>query len=602
MITTLPSRITFPEWKTNLVRQHFGLPPLGMLEVSRYLVFSFTTKLTVQEETNSSRDLTEESASAGDQPLPVTEGQGDPSSATSLAALVEEETSSHTSMEDLAVEEEEDPSPGVSVSVLLADMKEDEEEEDKSPGISVSVLLADQEEEEEEEVLAESPEVEGSPPLREELSLPAPEHMEAAGGEIVVDVDDKESKGTQQDEKQQSISIEKFVNSLLEEILDQCVQTPLTQTQNPGPGPDNIIDITDDSEDEQEVFPEISVSREPETGGGEDKDRTKQLVETIIDDLIQSVVEQDPEVIIEGILDEIIGGAVARAKEKKPKYLFGSEDIRYKKKSTTSEDFADQQCGLSLLLLPWASPSGRSGAEERPDQEMRRFISSMNRRKQISEKTSEPKDFMRVDYLFKSSGDRAKFQEKALEVSKGFQGLKVHMIVATEKELGSKEKPILSEDEIMWIYSEANTKNLFKEFAVEVTKEGSSSSSRVKFKFAKENIQLNKFLACNLLPEKAFLGKVRKEAKVTLPLRMTSQEKNGKIVFPVEVAGAGVSENLLRQQEGKFGFKIFKIIKETQSIQMDFQTSFQFYKFWTSKFSRKLNKVKFTQVTLNTDT
>ena len=147
MITTLPSRITFPEWKTNLVRQHFGLPPLGMLEVSRYLVFSFTTKLTVQEETNSSRDLTEESASAGDQPLPVTEGQGDPSSATLLAALVEEETS----MEDLAVEEEEDPSPGVSVSVLLADMKEDEEEEDKSPGISVSVLLADQEEEVEAE-------------------------------------------------------------------------------------------------------------------------------------------------------------------------------------------------------------------------------------------------------------------------------------------------------------------------------------------------------------------------------------------------------------------------------------------------------------------
>ena len=86
---------------------------------------------------------------------------------------------------------------------------------------------------------------------------------------------------------------------------------------------------------------------------------------------------------------------------------------------------------------------------------------------------------------------------------------------------------------------------------------------------------------------------------MTLPLRMTSLEKNGNVVFPVEVAG--VSADLLRKQEGRSGFKIVKVNEKTQSIQVDFQTSFQFYKFWTSKFSQKLNKVKFSQVTLNTD-
>ena len=131
---------------------------------------------------------------------------------------------------------------------------------------------------------------------------------------------------------------------------------------------------------------------------------------------------------------------------------------------------------------------------------------------------------------------------------------------------------------------------------VEVSKEGSSSSSPIKFKFSKENIQLNRFLAGVLVPEKAFLGKVKKETKVSLPLRMTSLKKNGKVIFPVEVAG--VSEKELRKQEGKFGFQIIKTIGRTQSIQVDFQTSFQFYRFWTSNFARKLKMVKFSQVTL----
>ena len=466
------------------------------------------------------------------------------------------------------------------------------EEDQRSPLVSVSVLLLDQEEEEEGlEVLAEAPEVEGSPPPREECSAPAPVLKVDEGGDSVVGVEDKERSGAKEDEEQNSVSIATFIGSLLDEMLACCVQVKDNEVDqgSRNHGSDSIIDITDDSEDEDEVLPEMSVpvprECEIETGGR----ATQLLVETIIQDLIEFAVEQDPEVIIEGILDAVIGRAVALAKSKKPKFEFACEDIRYKKNSTSSENSADLRCGLSLFL---ASTDNRQKLK---------FISRLKKRRQILEKPSEPDDFMRVDYLFRSKEDRENFEKRALDIrnEEGFSGLTVNMTATTEKELGIKEKkPSLSENEIMWIYSESRCGNLFAGVSVEVVKEG-----HIKFKFAERSNQLNIFLACVLNQNKAFLGKVRKEAKVTLPLRMTSLKKNGKVVFPVEVAG--VSENELRKQEGKFGFSIFKIVKKTrdtqEKIQVEFETSLHFYKFWTSTFSRKLKKVKFSQVTLYTD-
>ena len=513
-----------------------------------------------QEKNTSSGDITEENVSVA-------------SSSSPLAELGEKE--SHiTTLDDLVVVEEEEQSPGVSVSVLLLDQ------------------------EEEEEVLAETPEVEDSPPLREE-------RKEAAGGDSGVGVG-VEEKETKEDEEQEAISIASFIGPLLDELMLSCVLQGKDNKVDQGsrlPGPDIIIDITDDSdEDEDEILPEMSkeedrglpemsVSREGEIeiGGGEGA--AQLLVESIIQDLIEFAVEQDPEVIIEGILDEVIGRAVSVALPKEKKhFVFACEDIRYKTKSTNSEDSADPKCGLSLFLFSLVDYRQKL-----------RFISRLKKLRQISEKSSEPKDFMRVDYLFRSREDREKFEKKVDETRKDecFRGLRVNWIATTEKELGIKEKkPSLSENEIMWIYSETECGNLFAGASVEVVKEG-----QIKFKFDERNNQLNIFLACVLDHKKAFLGKVKRQAKVTLPLRMISLEKNGKVIFPVDVAG--VSENELRRQERVFGFKIVKIIKKTwetqETIQVEFETSLQFYKFWTSAFSGKLNKVKFSQVTLHTD-
>ena len=519
------------------------------------MVMLYMTSLTLsvqdQEKNTSSGDITEENVSVA-------------SSSSPLAELGEKESHT-TTLDDLVVVEEEEQSPGVSVSVLLLDQ------------------------EEEEEVLAETPEVEDSPPLREE-------RKEAGGGDSGVGVEEKESKG---DEEQEAISVASFIGPLLDELMLSCVLQAEDNKVDQGsrlPGPDIIIDITDDSdEDEDEILPEMSKEEDrgqvlPEMSVSREG-AAQLLVESIIQDLIEFAVEQDPGVIIEGILDEVIGRAVslALAKEKKH-FVFACEDIRYKTKSTNSEDSADPKCGLSLFLFSLVDYRQKL-----------RFISRLKKLRQISEKSSEPKDFMRVDYLFRSSEDREKFEKKVDETRKDecFRGLRVNWIATTEKELGIKEKkPSLSENEIMWIYSETECGNLFAGASVEVVKEG-----QIKFKFDERNNQLNIFLACVLDQKKAFLGQVKRQAKVTLPLRMISLEKNGKVIFPVDVAG--VSENELRRQERVFGFKIVKIIKKTwetqETIQVEFETSLQFYKFWTSAFSGKLNKVKFSQVTLHTD-
>jgi len=174
------------------------------------------------------------------------------------------------------------------------------------------------------------------------------------------------------------------------------------------------------------------------------------------------------------------------------------------------------------------------------------------------------------------------------------RGLIVHTLASTEKELGMMEKPVLTEDEIMWIYSESQSLNLFasKEFKVSLEQD---ASGLVKFRFEDKNIQLGTFLCCVLQPERALLGRVKKEANIHLPLRMKCLEKRGRVFYPVEVAGAAAED--IRKQEAKFGFKIFRTNSKTGLTQIDFENPINFYKFWTSSFSHKLSKVKFSQVT-----
>ena len=76
---------------------------------------------------------------------------------------------------------------------------------------------------------------------------------------------------------------------------------------------------------------------------------------------------------------------------------------------------------------------------------------------------------------------------------------------------------------------------------------------------------------------------------------MKSQEKRGRVFYPVKIAGAPAED--IKKQEDKFGFKIHRTNSKTGVTDIDFENTVMFYRFWTSSFAHQLKKVKFSQVT-----
>ena len=369
-------------------------------------------------------------------------------------------------------------------------------------------------------------------------------------------------------------------------FLDEALRDCLTRVKENGlpvvtQASVAIIDISDDDsiiDEEEEVFEEIF----EETVG--------QSVELVIEEMISSVIEQDPEVVCQGIVESILTGVVKEIEKKEKKILsnirYSCSDIRYRKTSTKSQE---NSSGLSLFLYCQEST-----------QKISKFLKEIQTPKKtyLTAKHSVPRDLVRVDCLFSSNQDRSNFLEDVTRKSKDVRGLILHSLVSTEKELCLMEKPILTEDEIMWIYSESQSLNLFasKEFKVTIEED---LTGVVKFVFENKNIQLSTFLFCVLDRQSALIGRVRKEANIHLPLRMKSQEKRGRVFYPVKITGAPAED--IKKQEDKFGFKIHRTNSKTGVTDIDFESTVMFYRFWTSSFAHQLKKVKFSQVTALSD-
>ena len=391
---------------------------------------------------------------------------------------------------------------------------------------------------------------------------------------VVTDVEEEKVLASQE---YSSVIVEMLLDETLTECLSLTSECPVMIQEAA-----TIIDISEDDsevEEEKEILEEII-----------EEAVKKSVEEAILDEIISFVIEQDPEVvcqeIVESVLEEVI--KTANKKEVPSKFLFTCSDIRYRNTSTKPQE-TSLKLGLSLFVFSKES-----------NQKISKFMKEIQTVRKLccALKNSVPSDLVRVDCLFRSDKDRSKFQDEATRMSENVSGLLVHSLASTEKDLGMMEKPVLTEDEIMWIYSESQSLNLFasKEFKVSLDQDVSGS---VKFRFEDKNIQLSTFLCCVLKPEKALHGRVKREANIHLPLRMKCLEKRGRAFYPVEVAGAPAED--IRTQEAKFGFKIFRTNPKTGLTHIDFENPINFYKFWTSSFSHKLNKVKFSQVTAKSD-
>ena len=141
-------------------------------------------------------------------------------------------------------------------------------------------------------------------------------------------------------EKDQVLASQEYSSVIVEMLLDETLAGCLSLT---GEWPVKIqeavaiIDISEDDsevEEEKEVFEEII-----------EETVKKPVEEAILDEIISFVIEQDPEVvcqeIMENVLDEVINTA---NKEKKSKQLifFSCSDIRYKNISTKPQENSDK--------------------------------------------------------------------------------------------------------------------------------------------------------------------------------------------------------------------------------------------------------------------
>ena len=382
------------------------------------------------------------------------------------------------------------------------------------------------------------------------------------------------------------------VEMILEELIEACIKPARMIMKEPeesrhfdSSDSPKIIDISEDCSDEEEQTEGKEVTDEEVT--------TTNLVESVIDEILCSVIDQDSDVvseIIEYIIEESWKVIMKKIEKKQimneRKWMFASTDVRYRLNSTRSQDTSEKS-GLSIFLV---------SQETRKIEEFLKVIKAV-KKKCTSEKRSARSQSVRVDYLFKTNHERSMFEKEVSKVNRG-EGLSVELLASTAADLGTMEKPVLTENEVMWIYSEGFCQNLFacRDFKVDVCTE---KSGLVLFKFGERNLQLNSFLYCVLGREKALLGRVRREAKVNLPLRMKPLKKNGTVCFPVDIVGA--SEEDVRKQKNNFGFKIFSYNSKTMTAKIDFQDTVKFYTFWTSSFSHNLSKVKFSQVTIDSD-
>ena len=408
---------------------------------------------------------------------------------------------------------------------------------------------------------------------------------EKEGAQSVVTELEDEVEASQDQEEKASVIVEMF--------LDEALRDCLTRIKENGPpvmtkASAAIIDISEDDsiiDEEEEVFEETV------------EETVDHSVDLVIEEMISSVIEQDPEVVCQELVESILTGVVKEIEKKGKKILsnirYSCSDIRYRKTSTKSQENSDKS-GLSLFLYCQESTQKES------TQKISKFLKEIQTQKKtyLIAKHSVPRDLVRVDLLFSSSKERSNFVQDVTRRSEDVRGLFLHSLVSTEKELCLMEKPILTEDEIMWIYSESQSLNLFasKEFKVTIEED---VTGVVKFVFENKNIQLSTFLFCVLDRQRALIGRVRKEANIHLPLRMKSQEKGGRVFYPVKIAGAAAED--IKKQEARFGFKIYRTNSKTGLTDIDFENTVMFYRFWTSSFSHRLKKVKFSQVTALSD-
>ena len=244
--------------------------------------------------------------------------------------------------------------------------------------------------------------------------------------------------------------------------------------------------------------------------------------------------------------------------EKKQSFDFPCSDIRYrllKKEKNTA---------LSLFIF---SPLNSN---------VKRLMNKIEKiqRRSKQEQVGDNNHIVRIDYIFKNEKEQKTFRDKVVDLPRP-QDLILVLESIPEELLLPREAPIVTEEELLWIFSESLAENTFRGFSVRLLE----NENGLSFDFG-SMIALNMFLTETVGYRDAFLGGVRRSPKSSLAIKVV--RKFGKVTYPLRMK---LNETFdfkhLEAISKKYKFKVFtkndNIHKQYATL--DFKTKNDLYYF-----------------------
>ena len=384
---------------------------------------------------------------------------------------------------------------------------------------------------------------------------------------------DRSSSGASTPEKRES----------LHESLGKAVNSATNQA---GQVQTSIVDIEDsDSSDDADLLTlafvrKVASKAEDKSDHGVLMDGPR-IVEEILIELVTYAVENSStyvaQEIMETCIDRIDYSKVVEVKMDLPS-LFGATDIRYRKDAKQ----VVKNNALSVVIISVHTKS------------LSLFHDSIKNIKSRAryENEASSSDVVRMDYVFTLEKDRIAFHERIESLLKPKE-VYMETKAIPEKDLSYKDPPTLTEEQMLHVWHDTRSLNMFSGFDIELLVE----DEKISFKF-ESMAALSLFLYCTLGIEKAHLGKVKQEAKVyeTLKLKSRFRKKEKAEFFPLHVKYTSRAVDLASlSQQFKCKALGYKNVRgKPISVTFDFVNKKDLYVFLTSPEARAFKEILFS--------
>ena len=365
-------------------------------------------------------------------------------------------------------------------------------------------------------------------------------------------------------------------------LLESQGKTRCVVTGQAGQVQSTIVDIEDsDSSDDSDLLTLTFVGKGPSKDNQVQEWTGSRIVQEILNEVVSHVVENQSIYIVQDILSSCIRRidfSKVHVEEKLDlPSRFGATDIRYRKDVQVVKNNA-----LSVVII---SPHTKSLSS------FHDAIKNIKSRARFSGEASSS-DVVRMDFVFTLEKDRVSLHESIKSLVKPKE-VYMEMRAVPESDLRYKDSPTLTEDQMLHVWNDNKSLNMFSGFAIGLNVE----DEEICFKFESMSA-LSLFLYCTLGIDKAFLGKVKQAVKVYEPLKLKTRmnKKKKTVFFPLQVTYTSRAVDLAcisQQYKCKpFGYK--NVRGKPISVTLNFDTKTDLYVFLTSPEARAFKEIMYS--------